>query len=106
MLEEEMRRAIKFCEWRALWWDEQRHGRPNLKPFHLAEGVSAYAAEQAQAECECTICWTARWVEIRKTAGTALAQYLSLDGEPPQTEAIHITIEDDSEDEDFKYEYD
>ena len=106
MLEEEMRHAIKFCEWRALWWDEQRHSRPNLKPFHLVEGVSAYVAEQAQAEHECTICWTAQWAEIRKTAETALAQYLSLDGEPLQMEAIHITIEDDSEDEDFKYEYD
>ena len=97
-----MRRAIKFCEWKALWWDEQQHNRPDLRPAHLAEGVSAYAAEQAQAERERAIHWTARWAEIRTTAGMVLAQYLSRDEELPQTEVIRVTIED--EDENFEYD--
>ena len=97
-----MRCAIKFCEWKALWWDEQRHNRPSLQPAHLVEGVSAYAAEQAQSERERATNWAARWAEIRKTAGTVLTQYL-LDKEVTQAEAIHVTIEDEDEDLDFVY---
>ena len=105
MLEEEMRRALKFCEWKAWWWDEQRHNRPNLQPAHLAEGVSAYAAEQAQSERERAINWAARWSEIRQTAGTVLTQHLSHE-EVPQMEAIYITIEDEGKDKDEEPMYD
>jgi len=100
ILEEEMHCAIQFCEWKALWWGERRHNRPNLQLTHLVEGVSAYAAEQAQTECERAVNWAGRWAEIRKTAGTVLTQHLS-DEEVPQVEAIHVTIEDEDEDLDF-----
>jgi len=99
LLEEEMHCAIKFCEWKALWWDEQRHNRPNLELAHLVEGVSAYVAEQAQSEHERAVNWAAQWAEIHKTAGTVLTQYLT-DEVVPQVEAIHIMIEDEDEDDD------
>jgi len=44
---------LKFCQWKALWWAEQA---PCCSGLHapLAEGLQAYAAEQANMEhCIC-----------------------------------------------------
>ncbi|KAM6496225.1 hypothetical protein JOM56_008931, partial [Amanita muscaria] len=65
LLEEEMRRSIQFCEWKALWWDSQK-GRQESVPSHISEGIAAYAAEQSHAERQRVSNWTSKWVDIRK----------------------------------------
>ncbi|KAF8487958.1 hypothetical protein F5888DRAFT_1588436, partial [Russula emetica] len=46
LLDEEMHCMLKFCEWKADWWVRQVPLRKDVtKP--LAEGLKAYAAEQA-----------------------------------------------------------
>ncbi|KAH9957066.1 hypothetical protein BGW80DRAFT_1139194, partial [Lactifluus volemus] len=60
LVEEEMRRTLSFCEWKASWWDE-RHQARALVPFHVAEGVAAYAAEQAEAERQRALQWAVQW---------------------------------------------
>jgi hypothetical protein len=75
-----MRRTLSFCEWKASWWDE-RHQARALVPFHVAEGVAAYAAEQAEAERQRALQWAVQWTEIRQRAATVLHKHLN-DSEP------------------------
>ena len=49
LLNEEMRRVLKFCTWKADWWTKQVLLRQGLDA-PLAEGLHAYAAGQADME--------------------------------------------------------
>jgi hypothetical protein len=45
LLREEMRRALKFLEWKSKWWISRQTSREVACPA-LAEGLQAYAQEQ------------------------------------------------------------
>ncbi|KIM71813.1 hypothetical protein PILCRDRAFT_24708, partial [Piloderma croceum F 1598] len=60
LLDEEMRRVLEFCRWKVSWWAEQVPRREAL-PAPLAEGLKAYAAEQADMEHRISLSWTAKW---------------------------------------------
>jgi hypothetical protein len=63
LLEEEMHRAIQFCAWKMNWWEKQAHCQISI-PSHLAEGIAAYATEQATMEhCQLTS-WSSSWSAI------------------------------------------
>ncbi|KAJ7149525.1 hypothetical protein C8R43DRAFT_1128520 [Mycena crocata] len=47
LLREEMRRVMRFLQWRALWWEGLRRGRGDEISPQLRAGVEAYAARQA-----------------------------------------------------------
>ncbi|KDQ65190.1 hypothetical protein JAAARDRAFT_118069, partial [Jaapia argillacea MUCL 33604] len=49
LLDEEMCRAIVYCEWKATWWMSQKTRREDLSE-DLAEGLCAYTSEQAISE--------------------------------------------------------
>jgi hypothetical protein len=74
LLDEEMRRILEFCQWKATWWLEQAPRRKDLPP-QLAEGLHAYAEEQADLERRISLSWTAKWKLAR-----ALAQPILLAG--------------------------
>ncbi|KAJ7178448.1 hypothetical protein C8R43DRAFT_1084402 [Mycena crocata] len=65
LLEEEMRRVITFCTWKAAWWDERQvpvrdsDRTPISAP--LAEGLRAYALAQASRERKWASSWSAKW---------------------------------------------
>ena len=67
LLDEEMRRVLVFCNWKAAWWKEQVSLR-NALPRTLMEGLHAYAGEQAGMELSIHAAWTAKWYDTRKLA--------------------------------------
>ncbi|KAF8200630.1 hypothetical protein K438DRAFT_1514981, partial [Mycena galopus ATCC 62051] len=67
LLEEEMRCVLQFCVWKAEWWDERREARAWVSP-ELAEGLQAYATEQAARERYWAASWQAKWAVVRVRA--------------------------------------
>lgn len=47
MLREEMKRVLRFLQWRALWWETRRSTRREEVSATLREGLEAYTARQA-----------------------------------------------------------
>lgn len=87
LLDEEMRRVLEFCQWKASWWAEQVPQREAL-PAPLAEGLKAYAAEQADMEHRISLSWTAKWTVARKLARPIIRAVL---GEVPVVPAREAT---------------
>ena len=67
LLDEEMRRVLEFCKWKASWWGEQINRREGLAE-PLAEGLRAYAEEQADMERRICQSWSAKWSTTRMLA--------------------------------------
>jgi hypothetical protein len=88
LLDEEMRRVLEFCDWKAVWWMEQVPLRDGL-PAPLAEGLSAYAAEQADMERRIRAAWATKWAGARDLARPIL---LAVAGEEP-VECIGTVVE-------------
>ncbi|ESK82187.1 hypothetical protein Moror_14452 [Moniliophthora roreri MCA 2997] len=63
LLEEEMHRAIAFCYWRAQWWISQRECCKGISR-HLAEGLVAYANEQAEIKMDHAVAWSVTWLPL------------------------------------------
>ncbi|KAJ7833212.1 hypothetical protein B0H14DRAFT_3087705 [Mycena olivaceomarginata] len=85
LLEEEMRRVLEFCRWKAKWWDNQRAARTGV-PGPLAEGLWAYATEQAAREREWAAQWEGKWaaavsVEVELEDEVAYGEYDDDEGE-------------------------
>jgi len=87
LLDEEMCRVLEFCQWKASWWAEQVPQREAL-PAPLAEGLKAYAAEQADMEHRISLSWTAKWTVARKLARPIIRAVL---GEVPVVPAREAT---------------
>ena len=83
LLDEEMRRVLVFCGWKASWWAEQPPRREGLSA-PLAEGLQAYAAEQADMERRISLSWTAKWAVARELARPIVQAVF---GEEPTTPA-------------------
>ena len=67
LLDEEMRRVLHFCKWKADWWVKQVLLCKGLDA-PLAEGLHAYAAEQVDMERQIHLAWSAKWVRARALA--------------------------------------
>lgn len=67
LLDEEMRRVLMFCKWKAAWWMERVSLRKGL-PDPLAEGFRAYATEQAGMEQRIHAAWATKWASTRQLA--------------------------------------
>ncbi|KAJ7181393.1 hypothetical protein C8R43DRAFT_1083776 [Mycena crocata] len=61
LLDEEMRRVLVFCEWKAEWWRVRRTSRKGVGE-ELAEGLRAYALEQEVRERHWASMWGAKWM--------------------------------------------
>ncbi|KAJ7169308.1 hypothetical protein C8R43DRAFT_876185 [Mycena crocata] len=70
-LDEEMRRSIEFCKWKADWWYQRRRPRKEVSP-ELAEGIRAYALEQEARERAWALKWADQWDAVRTRARAAL----------------------------------
>jgi hypothetical protein len=96
LVEEEMRRAIQFCAWKANWWEEQA-GRRTLVSAHLAEGIAAYAAENATAERRRLLSWSSHWEVVRQRARLVLQNHLNNNEDGGEMGALEIEIEDEDD---------
>lgn len=101
LVEEEMRRSVQFCLWKAQWWEERLESRVDVRPA-LREGLRAYAREQMARERAWAEGWTERWRGVRARAAFVLKDHVGdVDTEilPP----LEVDLEDDSRGD---YEYD
>lgn len=105
LLEEEMRRSIVFCEWKARWWEQQRcvtYTRPLDGP--LRDGLVAYALEHERTELLRAEMWRSKWAGVRQEASRVLVKYLdqSLPGHNvslPDEEEVEEFSDDEAEDD-------
>ena len=67
LLDEEMRRVLEFCRWKEDWWIKQVPRHTDISP-RLAEGLRAYAEEQADLERRTCSSWTTKWACARELA--------------------------------------
>lgn len=68
LIQEEMRRVVKFHEWKAQWWQGQA-GRCSGNDGSIIHGISAYAEKQAHfCECLAQSC-VATWLPTLKENG-------------------------------------
>ena len=98
LLEEEMRRSLQFCAWKAEWWDAQALRRTNVQP-HLHEGLVAYAAKTAAAERHRLASWSIAWVAVRERAALILEKHLK-DHEDDNGGVAMLTLEVEIEPDD------
>ncbi|KAJ7494558.1 hypothetical protein B0H11DRAFT_1716969 [Mycena galericulata] len=99
LLEEEMRRVLEFCAWKARWWDQRvaparGEGRAPITP-ELAEGLRAYALAQAARERAWGQVWTAKWAAVR-----ARATLVMRDQVQDVTEGVLVPLEVELDEED------
>lgn len=101
MLDEEMRRVLEFCVWKEAWWVEQI---PRREVFGtLAEGLSAYAQEQADLERRIAATWKVKWTSARQLAEPILREFWGWEPPVAHQEGIEgqpIIIELDIDDDD------
>ncbi|KAF7362033.1 CxC2 domain-containing protein [Mycena venus] len=86
-LEEEMRRVLEFCYWKARWWDE-RHEACTGVSAELAEGLRAYAMEQAARKRA----WAAKW-ELKWAAAWSRAMMVLRDDLVDVTDVVAVEVE-------------
>lgn len=68
LLDEEMRRVLEYCGWKADWWKGLAAGAPVADSSAVVEGMNAYAAEQAQREEHMAENFAAKWTVVRENA--------------------------------------
>lgn len=66
LLSEEMRRVLRFLEWKSAWWEEQQEIRPDAPPL-LKRGLSAYASKQSAIYSRLASVFADQWIiRLRK----------------------------------------
>ena len=68
LLQEQMRRVLKFFEWKSAWWLEQRH-RCNNEHATVLSGLAAYAEKQATIYCRLAAKFAGMWLPFLESRG-------------------------------------
>ncbi|KAJ7846077.1 hypothetical protein B0H14DRAFT_2584366 [Mycena olivaceomarginata] len=100
LLEEEMRRVLEFCAWKAHWWDDRAEARSDVMP-ELAEGLRAYALAQATRERAWELDWHNKWVAVRERAQMVMRNTVV-----DVTELVPLEVELEEEEEEAFEEFD
>jgi hypothetical protein len=102
LLEEEMRRTLEYCDWRARWWEDQILLR-TTNSSALNEGLHAYAKEQAETDRSRAVAWAARWAPVRNRAREALDDQLKeSSGAVSMFEVIEVELEMQQSDDEWE----
>ncbi|KAJ7620525.1 hypothetical protein DFH06DRAFT_1341651 [Mycena polygramma] len=104
LVEEEMRRVIAFCHYRARWWAARLDSRPDADP-ELAEGLRAYALEQVHRELKWAEKWAAKWAAVRARAGLVVRDHL-VDVREEVLIPLEVDLDDEEEGEEFANDVD
>ncbi|KAJ7118695.1 hypothetical protein C8R43DRAFT_1091016 [Mycena crocata] len=99
LLDEEMRRVLEFCTWKAEWWMDRLDSRPGVDEV-LAEGLRAYALEQAHRENEWCARWGEKWIAVRTRAGLAVRDHIV---NVKEEVLVPLLVELDGMDDDEEY---
>jgi len=68
LLDEEMRRTLQFCSWKAKWWRDQQSLRVLATDHILSDGLKAFAEQQAAQEFDIAKDWEVKWRAMRQRA--------------------------------------
>ncbi|KAJ7791595.1 hypothetical protein B0H14DRAFT_3500285 [Mycena olivaceomarginata] len=60
LLEEEMRRTLRYLEWQAAWWEERQEPRSGAR-YHVQAGLRAYALKQASLHRRLAAHFKSQW---------------------------------------------
>jgi hypothetical protein len=105
LLEEEMRRAVEFCDWKQRWW-RQRVGSRDTDALvvnvdgmntqgspepHVLDGIRAYALQHADAERTRADDWERKWKPVRQRAQEVL-KFLGSDESALALEEAELTV--------------
>jgi hypothetical protein len=101
-VEEEMRRSLAFCLWRAQQWRAYADHQLN-KAVHVREGLLAYAMEQKDTEEQRMVSWAIKWSAVRERAKTVLRSDLSTNTNTI-TSLPELVVELEGEDEERENE--
>ncbi|KAJ7821558.1 hypothetical protein B0H14DRAFT_3471465 [Mycena olivaceomarginata] len=93
LLEEEMRRVLEFCAWKARWWDERVESERDVSP-EVEEGLRAYALAHAAQEWAWESDWRRQWAAVRDRAKAVMQDHIV-----DVTELVPLEVELDEEDE-------
>ena len=80
------------------WWNNQVHRRTSL-PSHLAEGITAYATEQAATERRQLTSWSSSWTAIQQQAKLILERCLKDQEDTMDVILLEVEIEGDDVDD-------
>ncbi|KAF7377339.1 hypothetical protein MSAN_00154900 [Mycena sanguinolenta] len=101
LLEEEMARVLRYCEWRSNWWMQQQ-GQRSVDNAQL-EGETAYAVRQAAVQRQLARGFTREWAHlsllIEKGRSGELELEMDDDGESVQKAKEDSDEEAESDDE-------
>lgn len=87
LLDEEMRRVLEFCMWKAGWWLDQAPRREDVSES-LVDGLRAYAQEQADQERRICSTWRTKWASARHLAKPILDAFWGVDPAIPMQEVV------------------
>lgn len=93
LLDEEMRRILEFCRWRASWWESQILQRDLPPDTPLSDGMLAYAHQQAALEREISANWVLKWRGTRNRASPIIHAVMGEDW------VVHVDSEEMSMDD-------
>lgn len=108
LLNEEMRRVIEFCDWKAEWWMKQARDGRQVESEALADGLQAYASQQARQELRIAERFATKWLVVRGNARSIINKVLGVAHAPPVslvdagTDPIVIDVLDDEDDPDHE----
>lgn len=68
LLTEEMRRVLRYFEWKALWWKAQRDRRLQAE-IDVREGAAAYAEKQAAIINKLAKSFASQWYPLLASNG-------------------------------------
>ncbi|KAI0061557.1 hypothetical protein BV25DRAFT_1805628, partial [Artomyces pyxidatus] len=75
-LDEEMRRCIQTCLWKASWWASRGMFRDvRREDPDLQDGLCSYAAKQGSTYERTASQWQEDWVEVREVADKFLCTH-------------------------------
>ncbi|KAF8210750.1 hypothetical protein K438DRAFT_1958972 [Mycena galopus ATCC 62051] len=96
LLEEEMRRILVFCAWKAHWWDEKLDAHPGVS-MELAEGLWAYVLEQAAQEQAWESEWRRKWEAVRERVQDVMRDHIvDVEGLVPLEVVLEEEVQEDN----------
>ncbi|KAJ7486373.1 hypothetical protein B0H11DRAFT_1721594, partial [Mycena galericulata] len=103
LMEEEMRRVLEYCAWKARWWDERvapvRDDSRGAISFELAEGLRAYALAQAARERSWGTNWASKWSAVRARAAQVMREEVT-DVTDGVLVPLEVELDEEGEEED------
>lgn len=109
MLDEEMRRVLAYCAWKADWWKDMGERARVVESAELHEGMQAYAAQQAHQECCMAESFARKWELVRSNARSLIDRLQGCEGSssipstaPGALNAINIDVDIDQDDPDHE----